>query len=61
MASVPTTAFKSRDFRSLRYSHPTRHPSESWGIPVGECCASHDEIPAFAGMTVVGGNGAGWM
>jgi hypothetical protein len=29
-----------------------RHPSESWGIPVGERYACPMIIPAFAGMTV---------
>ena len=35
---------------------PTRHPSESWDIPVGGRGARPMEIPDFAGMT--GGEGA---
>ena len=62
MARVPTRRFQIPSLlRSLRYFHPTRVPNESWGIPVGECGASHDKIPAFAGMTVGGGDDAGWM
>ncbi len=38
-----------------RLSHPKpirpRHPSERWGISVGERCGPVREIPAFAGMT----------
>ena len=30
---------------------PSRHPSESWGLPWGSDAASHGETPAFAGVT----------
>ncbi len=40
-----TTRIGKRDARS------TRHPSESWGIPVGACRDPNGEIPAFARMT----------
>jgi allantoate deiminase len=31
-----------------------RHPSEGWGLPVGEDCVTHGETPAFAGVTGAG-------
>ncbi len=30
-----------------------RHPSASWGIPVGDRSNSPTKIPAYAGMTAV--------
>ncbi|WP_277872727.1 hypothetical protein [Sphingomonas ginsenosidivorax] len=30
-----------------------RHPSEGWGLPVGDHGTSPSKIPAFAGMTAV--------
>lgn len=32
---------------------PRRHPSESWGLPLGSGAASHGETPAFAGATAL--------
>ncbi len=37
-------------------SFRTRHPSGSWGIPVGERLGSNLEIPAFVRMTGWGGH-----
>ena len=34
---------------------PTRHPSESWDIPLGGRSICPNETPAFAGVTSVGG------
>lgn len=31
----------------------TRHPSESWGLPVGDRSTSPTKTPASAGVTVV--------
>ncbi len=42
-------------FAKLRHANPLRHPSEGWGLSVGERSDRPMETPAFAGVTIGAG------